>query len=341
MSPEKCSVLVVDDEPQVSKTVARVLAEEFEVLTASSAEEAQQVFTSRDIDILLTDQHLLGMSGVQLLEWVRLHSPQTVRLIMTGLGKLEDAVEAINCGQVYRYIFKPWRPEELLQILRSAARNFQLERSHERLLQELRTLNQDLEGRVRQRTRELEEINHQLQQKNWMLEQLALTDPLTGIPNRRAMDRLLRSELRRRARYSSPLAVGLIDVDHFKRVNERYLLPGGDQVLFGLGKTFSSSLRTVDTIGRIGGEEFLLVAPETSVDGAQVLGERIRSAVEQSRFTYQEEIIRITVSIGLVVAKAGEPAEFDQIKHTAAVALAEAKHAGRNRCVFRILTSAD
>ncbi|MBV9124175.1 MAG: diguanylate cyclase, partial [Planctomycetes bacterium] len=79
----------------------------------------------------------------------------------------------------------------------------------------------------------------------------------------------------------------------------------------------------------------------TSVDGAQVLGERIRSAVEQSRFTYQEEIIRITVSIGLVVAKAGEPAEFDQIKHTAAVALAEAKHAGRNRCVFRILTSAD
>ncbi|MBV9122181.1 MAG: response regulator, partial [Planctomycetes bacterium] len=234
MSPEKCSVLVVDDEPQVSKTVARVLAEEFEVLTASSAEEAQQVFTSRDIDILLTDQHLLGMSGVQLLEWVRLHSPQTVRLIMTGLGKLEDAVEAINCGQVYRYIFKPWRPEELLQILRSAARNFQLERSHERLLQELRTLNQDLEGRVRQRTRELEEINHQLQQKNWMLEQLALTDPLTGIPNRRAMDRLLRSELRRRARYSSPLAVGLIDVDHFKRVNERYLLPGGDQVLFGL-----------------------------------------------------------------------------------------------------------
>src|SRR5439155_25689708 len=115
--------------------------------------------------------------------------------------------------------------------LRHASRSFQLERANEHLLEQLRTLNLDLEKRVGQRTKQLEEANHELEQKNKMLERLALTDPLTGLPNRRAMDRLAEKELRRRERYPSPLALGLIDVDHFKEINARYLLPGGDQVL--------------------------------------------------------------------------------------------------------------
>src|SRR5439155_8413834 len=134
----------------------------------------------------------------------------------------------------FRYIFKPWRTEELLETLRSAARTFLLERSHQQLLEELRQLNLELEKRVQERTRQLEEANHELEQKNKMLERLALTDPLTGLPNRRAMDRLAEKELRRRDRYPSPLALALIDVDHFKEINSRHLLPGGDQVLIDL-----------------------------------------------------------------------------------------------------------
>src|SRR5262245_4518940 len=95
------------------------------------------------------------MSGVELLEWVRQHSPKTVRLLMTGFAELEEAVAAINRGQVFRYIFKPWRSEELLDVLNHAVHTRQLERSHEQLLQELRRLNQELERRVAQRTREL------------------------------------------------------------------------------------------------------------------------------------------------------------------------------------------
>src|SRR5262249_25681512 len=155
----------------------------------------------------------------QLLEWVRARSPHTIRLMMTGLGRLEDAVDAINCGQVHRYIFKPWRNAELLQILRNAAKTFALERSHEQLLDELRQLNHQLEERVQQQSWELEEANRHLQQKNTMLEKLALTDPLTGIPNRRAMDRLVRAEQRRRSRYACPLAIGLVDADHFREIN--------------------------------------------------------------------------------------------------------------------------
>src|SRR5947208_593166 len=203
----KCSLLVVDDEPYILSTLSALLREEFEVITAESAEAAQTLFATRDIDILLSDQKMPRMTGVQLLEWVRQNHPKTVRLLMTGFAELEEAVEAINRGQVYRYLFKPWRSEELLQILRDACRTHQLERHNEQLLEELRQSKLDLEARVQERTRELEETNHLLQQKNLMLEKLALTDPLTGLPNRRAMDRLADSELGRRARHPSPLPV--------------------------------------------------------------------------------------------------------------------------------------
>jgi diguanylate cyclase (GGDEF)-like protein len=332
---ERCSLLVVDDDPAVRGTLARLAASEFDVLTAESAEAARAVVAGQRIDLVLADQKLPGMSGVQLLEWVRFHSPKTVRLLMTGLAKFEDAVEAINCGEVYRYLFKPWHSEELLQVLRNASRNFLLERRHERLLEEMRQLNQDLEARVDQRTRELEEAYRQLQQQNQMLQRLALTDPLTNMPNRRAMDQLARSEVRRRGRYPSPLALGVVDVDHFKEVNSRYLLPGGDQVLIGLGKSLMGSLRTVDTVGRIGGEEFMVVAPETTIEGAATLGERIRAAVEGTTFTYEGAAIAITVSVGFGVVEANSAVEYEELKHAAAAALAEAKERGRNRCIVR------
>lgn len=335
VSPVKCSLLLVDDEPYILNTLSALAGKDFEVTTASSAEAAQQVFKERDIDIILTDQKMPGMTGVQLLEWVKEHSPRTMRLMMTGLARLEDAVDAINCGQVHRYLFKPWRANELLQILRTSARTFLLERSHEQLLEELRRLNLSLEERVQLRTRELEEANRQLQQKNSMLEKLALTDPLTGIPNRRAMDRLVRSEQRRRSRYPSPLALGLIDADHFKEINSKYLLPGGDHVLVSLAQILADSVRSVDTVGRIGGEEFMVVAPETNVEGATILAERIRVAVEEHNFVYKGQTIKVTISLGFAVTDAAAPATYDQMKHVAAAALSEAKSTGRNRSAVR------
>lgn len=335
MSSPKCSLLLVDDEPYILTTLSALTVKDFEVLTASSAEEAIEVFRKRDIDLLLTDQKMPGMSGVQLLEWVREHSPKTMRLVMTGLARLEDAVDAINCGEVHRYLFKPWRAPELLQILRNTARTFLLERSHEQLLDELRRLNLGLEERVQQRTRELEEANRQLQQKNSMLEKLALTDPLTGVPNRLAMDRLVRSEQRRRSRYPGSLALGVIDADHFKQINEKYLLPGGDHVLVCLGQILADSVRSVDTVGRIGGEEFMVVAPETTLEGAGILADRIRAAVEKSEIVYKDQAIRLTVSVGFAVADADVLATYDQMKHVASAALGEAKATGRNRSVVR------
>ncbi|MCI0379204.1 MAG: diguanylate cyclase [Gemmataceae bacterium] len=334
MAKYRCSLLVVDDEPYILSTLSALLGSEFEVLTADGGETAQRIFEQRDIDLVLTDQKMPRMSGVQFLEWVRRNYPKTVRLLMTGFAELEEAVDAINRAQIYRYLFKPWRTAELLETLRNAARTFMLERSHEQLLDQLRQLNLELEKRVAQRTKELEETNHELEQKNKMLEKLALTDPLTGLPNRRAMDRLAERELRRRERYPSSLTMGLIDVDHFKEINARYLLPGGDKVLIDLTKSLGGSLRTVDLLGRIGGEEFMVIAPETNMEGALVLGERIRTTVENTEFTYKGETIPVRVSIGFAVAEDGVESEYDQMKHTAAAALAEAKNTGRNKCIY-------
>src|SRR5260370_9433758 len=125
------------------------------------------------------------------------------------------------------------------------------------------------------------------------------------LPKRRAMDRLTEREVRRRERYPGALSIGLIDVDHFKQINDRYLLPGGDQVLVDLARCLHAAARTVDFVGRIGGEEFMGIAPETDREGAIVLGERIRTMVEASVFTYQGEAIPVRVSIGFAGGLAG------------------------------------
>src|SRR5205807_7806910 len=182
-------------------------------------------------------------------------------IMMTGLGRLEDAVDAINCGRVQHYLFKPFKNDQIVHTMRQAAHSYLLERSHAQLVEELRRLNLELEQRVRVRTAELEEANRELHQKNSMLKKMALTDPRTGLPNLRAIDRLAKQELVRRARYPSALAVGLIDVDVFKDINTRHQHTGGNRLLRWLGPTLAQAVRTVDTVGRVGGDEFMVVAP--------------------------------------------------------------------------------
>ena len=344
MSWYKCSLLVVDDEPFILDSLKIFLSPEFEVLTADSADAAQLHFANREIDLILTDQKMPRVSGVQLLEWVKEHSPRTIRLMMTGFAELEETISAINQSQVFRFLLKPWQSDDLLDMLRTAAKTFILERSHTQLLDELRQVNEklrdvniDLENRVAERTKALEEAYHELEHKNKMLEKLALTDPLTNLPNRRAMDRLTERELRRRERYPGALSIGLIDVDHFKQINDRYLLPGGDQVLVDLARCLHTAARTVDFVGRIGGEEFMVIAPETDMEGAIVLGERIRMMVEASVFTYQGEGIPVRVSIGFAVVVAGIVTDYETLKHLAAAALSDAKNGGRNKCMYRLV----
>lgn len=331
----KCTLLVVDDEPYLLPTLVALLAQDFEVVAADCADAAQRILETRSVDLILTDQRMPGRTGVELLEWVRQNSPRTVRMLMTGYAELEDAVESINRAQVYHYLLKPWRMEELQQVLRNAAEKFVLERSRDRLLTELRLLNEGLEQRVAERTRELERANRELQQQAEEMRRLALTDPLTGLFNRRAMDGLATAELRRHARYQNPLSLGLLDIDHFKSVNTEYLYTGGDAVLQGIARILTTTVReVVDSVGRVGGEEFLIIARETNFEGAGILAERIRAAVAETPIEFNGRTIHVTASIGFAVAEHGVQAEFKNMYARAAHALDVAKKTGRNRCII-------
>jgi diguanylate cyclase len=340
--PDRCSVLLLDDEPAILNVLARQLDTEFDVRTARTPGEARAALARNAADIVIADLHLSEGTGLTFLEWVRGAHPRCARMLLTGTARLEDAVAAVNCCHIHRLVIKPWRPEDLLASLRSLADSIQLERRHAALLEEYRGLTLELEERVRERTAEVESRSRDLQNalaeiehKNQILEKMALTDALTGLPNRRAVDLIARKELLRRTRVASPIAIGLIDADHFKDVNSSYLLSGGDFVLQWLGRTLHGSIRAADSLGRVGGEEFMVVAPDTDRSGADALAERLRTTVERYPAIYQGQAIRVTVSVGMAVADPHSAAGYDEMRETAAAALAEAKARGRNRCVIK------
>lgn len=334
----RCSVLAVDDEPAILTILSAQLANDFEVLTAGTAERARAILAERSVDVVISDLQLPDESGLNLLDWVRRTVPRTARVLLTGAARVEDAVDAINHSGVHRLVLKPWRSEDLLQTLRTICRQLLLERSHEQLLDELRKLNLELEQRVHARTLELEQALLQLQQKNQLLEKMAATDPLTGLPNRRAIDRIARTEMQRRVRVPAPVAIVMIDADHFGRVNKSYSQTAGDQVLVWLAGLLQASVRASDSVGRVGGEEFLVVAPSTELGGAEVLTERLRANVATAQTTYGNQTLRMTISLGVAVADAGVPAGYEQLREIAAEALKEAKETGRNRAVIRVVT---
>jgi two-component system cell cycle response regulator len=150
------------------------------------------------------------------------------------------------------------------------------------------------------------------------------------LPNRRAMDRLAERELRRRDRYPGAIAIAVIDVDHFKAINDRYGHAGGDLALQHLVATLRSGIRDCDLLGRLGGEEFCVVLPAAWPTGADDLAERLRSRVEASRLPFGEREIAMTISIGLAMRQDTDRS-IDQIVARADVALYQAKADGRNR----------
>ncbi len=231
----RCTVLLVDDENDILMMTRSVLADEFDVVITSSAKQAMEEFGKRNIDIILTDQGMEEMTGVELLEWVVDHRPQTQRLMWTGYGDAE-AVDAINRGQVFRYIKKPFKLEVLHNAVRDAARIVQVERDYGRVLRELSELNVQLEERVRQRTRKLEEAYRELEERNQTLEKFAMTDAVTLLPVRKALDHFVVRELYQCRHFPAPLAVALIDVDFFKDINSKFLHTGGNQVLRDLAQ---------------------------------------------------------------------------------------------------------
>jgi diguanylate cyclase (GGDEF)-like protein len=181
-----------------------------------------------------------------------------------------------------------------------------------------------------QLTLESERENAQLQAERERLATEAATDPLTGLSNRRHLQEFLGEQYRISSRYGTPLSVLLIDIDHFKLVNDEHGHPAGDQVLREVALALRESCRQADLCARYGGEEFVVVLPATALEGALELAERLRRAIEGRALLAGSTTLSVTVSVGVTAYRSGGQANADWLIKEADLAMYEAKAAGRN-----------
>lgn len=175
-------------------------------------------------------------------------------------------------------------------------------------------------------------IGNSLRQR---LREQALTDPLTGLYNRRHIFSCLDRELKRYERYSDVFSIILIDADHFKHVNDNYGHSTGDATLRLIARVCKASVRTTDIVGRFGGEEFIILLPNTAADAAAVVAERIRSDMGKVSRELLDGAVLVTLSLGVAEVEPGA-ADFNALLAAADKALYEAKDAGRDRVAVRV-----
>ena len=212
----------------------------------------------------------------------------------------------------------------------------QASKAKEDLLAVQKRYQDDLEYKVEERTLELEITLRELSEVNQELERLTAIDPLTGINNRRHFDKKLKSEGRRSRREQTPLSIAVIDIDHFKRINDKYGHAGGDACLIHItGIIQSMLLRLSDDLCRIGGEEFALILPNTDSDGAYHVVEAIRDRIEKSPITFDGEAIQLTISAGLATSVITDEDHAAALLRLADEQLYAAKESGRNKVLFK------
>jgi diguanylate cyclase (GGDEF)-like protein len=333
-------ILCVDDEEGILTALRQQLGARFgqecDIEVAQSATDALDLIAELERDgenlaVMIVDQIMPGMKGVELLEEVHRRSPATTKILLTGQAGLDAVVAAINRAGLNRYIAKPWDEPDLRLTVESLLRAFRLHRENASLLEHLKlknaqleALNTSLEEKVRERTRELESANSRL-------ERLAVTDGLTGLYNHRFLHEQLQREVERSLRTGVALGMLMIDVDHFKRYNDKNGHPAGDEVLRGVARLLTEDRRQVDVVARYGGEEFALLLVDTGREAALEVAEKIRVRVAAARLPHVEHqpLGRLTVSIGVAICPE-DGATPAGLLEAADVALYRAKKSGRD-----------
>jgi two-component system, cell cycle response regulator len=356
--PERPKVLVVDDEPSNIELLQRTLRRQYEVLSATSGQQAVELIRANaDLALVLTDQRMPGMTGVELLRHSLSIAPEAVRIVFTGYTEFQDVLDAINLGQVSRFLLKPIEPDRLVNAVKEALEVFLLSRERSFLLAELEKRNKRLEehekelerlvadrtAELKSRNQELASANEALRAANARLSELALRDGLTGLYNHRYFQERLAAEVARSRRHDHPVALLFLDIDFFKVFNDQHGHQAGDEALKGIAALLVQGsrlgdvvarVRSTDVVARYGGEEFAIVLPETDRDGAQAKAEIIRASVEAHRFTAgSNHSGRLTVSIG-VASFPLDAIDAPTLLRRADKALYRAKDGGRNRVAW-------
>jgi diguanylate cyclase (GGDEF)-like protein len=311
---ENVGILIVDDEQIIRDLLVEHLTDEgFKASAVPSGEEALEVFKDNRDLLVITDIRMEGMSGIELLEKIREIDEEAVVIIITSHAALDSAVSALKAG-AYDYIYKPFEDlDQISGVVSRAIEKISLSRQNKQLI------------------KNLEQANLELEVSKEVFRDMAIRDGLTGLFNHREFRHILDKEITRADRYTRPLCLIMLDVDHFKVYNDNNGHPEGDILLKALGEILLDRIRDVDTAARYGGEEFALLLPETDREKGRIVAEDIRNCLENSPFKGRESqpLGKVTVSLG-VAEFPGDGADSKSLIKKADEALYRAKNAGRN-----------
>ncbi|MDQ3368775.1 MAG: diguanylate cyclase [Myxococcota bacterium] len=336
-------IVCVDDEEGVLRVLRAQLGARFghecQIATARSGDEAVALFDEltregEAIALVIADQIMPGMKGVELLEIVDRRLPATTKILLTGQAGLDAVIDAINRARLNHYIPKPWDETALLLATENLLRQYRLVHENQQLIASLSSKNQALLEMNRELEAKIHERTHELAEANSRLAQLAVTDGLTNLYNHRHFHERLTLEVERSQRSGLPLSLLMLDVDHFKRFNDTFGHPAGDEVLRQLARVLADTRRANDVVARYGGEEFAVILVDTAKFTAAKVAERVRERIYAHDFSEAAPHVgKLSVSIG-VATFPEDSGDAEALVRAADTALYAAKHAGRNRVVL-------
>jgi diguanylate cyclase (GGDEF)-like protein len=302
-SSEKLNIVVADDSPIYRKLVETTLAQEqHNLIFAKNGREAVDLLAKHRPAMVVTDWEMPDMTGIDLCRAIRGDQDSyTYIILLTSNTEKDQIVKGLAAG-ADDYLTKPFHPGEL--VARVAV------------------------------GRRITDLHRQIQAKNRLLEELARTDSLTGLPNRRAIEDWARRELSGAGRHGFPFWVVLADLDRFKNINDRHGHEAGDTVLKKFAEILHSTTRSSNMCGRFGGEEFVIALAHVEKSGVRLAIERTRAQFEAERFRFDGMEMAATASFGIAGFQGTEPPRLDELLRDADAALYAAKRNGRNRIEF-------
>jgi diguanylate cyclase (GGDEF)-like protein len=302
LSERRVKILVADDS-ELSRRLLEVSLTKrgYEVMTAADGNQAWRLLEQEDgLSLAILDWMMPGIDGLDLCRRLRQQArePYVYVILLTAKDRKEDIVDGLRAG-ADDYLKKPVDGDELEARLRTGRRIVDLQ-------SELIAAREALRNRA----------DH---------------DALTGLWNRGAICEVLGRELSRARRCGAPLAVAIVDLDHFKSINDTHGHAAGDAVLREAGSRMSSSLRPYDSVGRYGGEEFLIVLPGCDVPFGLACAERLRASLAKEAIQIGDTQVPVTCSVGVAATGGGRETDAESILAAADQALYRAKADGRNR----------
>lgn len=293
-------VLVVDDSPLYRRLVEQVVSSElYSIIFAHNGEEALRLFHEREPCIVVSDWVMPDVTGLELCERIRADATKayTYVILMSSKAERANVVQGLQAG-ADDYLTKPFDTAEMLARINVGRR--------------------------------IIDLNRELMAKNQRLEEAARTDPLTGLPNRRAIDEWASKQLRGAARHGFPIWVIVGDLDCFKRVNDTFGHAAGDTVLKQFAEILKKNTRASDISGRLGGDEFLIVLAHVNAEYIELTVSKFREQLAELSFPFQGKSVRLTASFGVAGFRGKNLRSFSELVREADQMLYEAKRAGRN-----------